>query len=146
MAYVLKRGGWYRARFVIDDPIGAATPSMISGALKSVGFDKVRAWMRSEELPSDWREGNREDIAGFMERTAWVEGMWDGRDDVPLVESGDGWKLYDVWEYDPSGDYANGYHKSEVEGGSRYGLALAVTAGVFLMGLPVALVFRSAER
>lgn len=95
---LLEMGVQYRARLILEDPVGAATPAMVASALEGIGFTLVEAWLDPAQLPADWPKAKRSDEADLMQVTAWTQGVWSKANTQLHTPAGTSqWQLYDLW-------------------------------------------------
>lgn len=139
----LSTGKVYRGRMIVTTPI-EIFPKHVIPPLEEVGFEGVKVWFNSEQLPSDWPEDKKNDLSDFGEVQVWLEGVWSGKDDQVAPSSGDKWVAYDIWEKGGQGQQVV-YGKRKTTLGSAMYVG-AWTLGTFLFGLPIVLAMNAEKK
>jgi hypothetical protein len=129
---------------IVTSAVFEVLPKHVVPELEKVGFEDVKIWFYEDELPDDWPEDKRVDVSEFGETQVYLQGVWKGKDDVAVPDSGEKWRAYDIWEYQRSGE-------GEVYGTRQSTLSKALYAGgwalgVFLVGLPIVLAATASEK
>jgi hypothetical protein len=133
----LQTGKTYRGRMLVTTPVFDVVAEQVITELEGVGFKDVKVWFNAKSLPSDWPDDKKQDVSDFGETQVWLEGTWNGEDDVEMPTKGEYWMAYDAWEKQSS-ESGESFGKSRTEIGKAMYMG-AWALGIFLVGLPILL-------
>lgn len=139
----LRTGNTYRGRMIVVSAVFEVLPKHVIPELENVGFDDVQIWFYEDELPEDWPEDKMADVSDLGETQVFLQGVWKGKDNVEVPDSGEKWRAYDIWEHQRS-------EEGEVYGKRQSGLSKALyvggwALGIFFAGLPIVLAATSKD-